>query len=699
MFESYIDRRERIAKLTRRSALKVAGGALGLSLVVGSATGHKFTTDGPLGEQFDGNRPQSAENTTLVGYHSGGGIGSEAMSGSPDDPHWGAFTELRVHDDIAVQSVFSSRDDTPGRGMMILDIGDYSRATGQDDLDHAGLTVLSFYGNDNPAGACMDVKLSDDGQYAFISKQPVTALFDETELSFDLDDDADDGGGDGAALEVVDISDPGNPSLVTQTTLSVWALGPHNAWYHQIGGEEYVFTVHGEDGLTGGINVFRFDRDLGTLEHVNWWNFSAEMAEPETETDTTGGAYYAHDIVVQDDPRFGIPVAYLANWDAGTRLLDMSDPTDIEEIGLFEMERSHHTVPAPTLVNGKRVFIAGHETPASHENWVRNVGASGHYYLVDADPIDAALAGERDEPVYLGISSTMPNDGVEPGTREPSEMYTDATMTTELDHWILFEDIDQTFDETPGFEAEADDDDRTYEGFDDFNLSAHNIDIDSRGFISIGHYHAGTRFLEITDDYTVEPIGYSRIGIDVPEDSTLEALTTGTPFHWCAVMRNGVTFAGGINAGPQAIAHDDIIVGEDPPIDVSIEREADASLFTAGQTSQVKIHVDADEPVQVRDRLPASWIVEEEHGNVASVETIGDNFRQVVTLDEFIEEGTLRYYVTVPDDLLDTFTIGPVEYARPSVGSTYGGGVSTNNYLWRKVNAATVTKTVVGVSL
>ncbi len=699
MFKSDTDRCERIAMITRRSALKVAGGAIGLSLVVGSATGHKYTTDGPLGEQFDGNRPQSTAGTEIVGYHSGGGIGSEAISGSPGDPHWGAFTELRVHDDIAVQSVFSSRGETPGRGMMVLDIGDYSRATSSATLDTASLTVLSYYGNDNGASACMDVKLSDDGKYAFISKQPLTALFDEAELHFDIDDDADSGGGDGAALEVVDLSDPGNPELVTQSSLSIWALGPHNAWYHQIAGEEYVFTVHGEDGLTGGINVFRFDRDLSTLEHVNWWNFSAELAQPETEIDTAGGEYYAHDIVVQDDPRFGTPVAYLANWDAGTRVLDVSDPTDIEEIGLFEMERSHHTVPAPTLLNGKRVFIAGHENPSGGAGWVRNEGESGHYYLVDADPLDSVLSDDTDEPVYLGISSTIHDDGVVPGTREPSEMYDDVSATTELDHWILFEDVTQTFDETPGFEQEATADDWEYEGFDDFNLSSHNIDIDHQGFVTVGHYHAGTRFLQITDGFSLESIGYSRVGEDVPEESTMMALTSGTPFHWCAVMRNGVTFAGGINAGPQAIVHDDITVGEDTPVDATIEREADASLFTAGQTSQVKIHVDADEPVRIRDRLPAAWVVEEEHGDVASIDTIGDGFRQVITLDETIEEGTLRYYVTVPENLLETFTIGPVEFARPTVTSTYGGGISTNNYLWRKVNAETVTKTVVGASL
>ncbi|WP_255169600.1 hypothetical protein [Natrononativus amylolyticus] len=687
-----------IQQTTRRTVLKATAGALGVVGVGGVASGHKTTTDGDYGDQFDGVRANAAANTEVVGYHSAGGIGSAAFAGSPDDPHYGAFTELRVHDDLAVVSAFSSRDETPGRGMAVLDVGQFTRAESREELEDADLTVLSFYGNENDGAACMDVKLSDDGQYAFVSKQPLTALFDETELDLE-DDDADSGGADGAALEVVDISDPGNPEFVTQTSLSVWALGPHNAWYHQIGGREYVFTTHGEDGVTGGINVFEFDRDLGTLEFVNWWNYSAELAQPGAETDTDGGEAYAHDIVVQDDPRFGTPVAYLANWNAGTRLLDVSDPTDIEELGVFEQDRAHHTVPAPTLQNGKRVFVAGHENPSSHEDLgdVRTDGETGHYYLVDADPIDEVLAGERDEPVYLGASSTLREDGVEAASRTAFEMYEDNGKT-ELDYWILFESTDQTFDETPGFEAEAEDGDHEYEGFDDFNLSAHNLDIDADGNVVAGHYHAGTRFMEITDEFALEATGYSRVGPAVPEDATLEALSSGTPFHWSSVMRNGVAFSSGINEGPQAIAHDDIPVGEDTPIDLDVEREADASLFTAGQTSQVRIHVDSDEPVQIRDRIPGEWEVV---GGDVSVAEISDGDRKVVTADEPLESGTVRYFVEVPSDLLDTgsYTVGPVEYARPDVESEYGGGVSVTNFLWRKENGETVTKTVAGLDL
>lgn len=671
---------------TRRAVLRATAGAFGLS-TVGSATAHTGTTDGDLGSYFDSNRADAAENTDVVGYHSMGGVGPSSESGGSDDPHYGGLSELRVHDDVAVVSVFSSRDPTPGRGLGILDVSEFTRAESADELTDAELHVRSFFGNENGAAACMDVKLSDDGQYAFVAKQPLTALFGEEDDG--TDDDTADGGADGAALEVVDISDPDAPELVTQTTLSIWALGPHNAFYHQINGREYVFTTHGEDGLTGGINVFEFDRDLGSLEHVNWWNFSAELSQPETEIDDSGGAYYAHDVTVQDDPKTGRPLAYLANWDAGTRVLDLSDPTNIEEIGLFEMERAHHTVPAPTLIDGTRVFVAGHETPSGTRP--RTEGATGHYYLVDADPLDAVLEGDRDDPVYLGLSSTMTDAGVSPATRESAAMYDpDDPDRRELDHWILLESAAADWEDAPGFEYEAEHDE-AYGGFDDFNLSSHNLDVDGDGRVTLGHYHAGTRFLEIdAEEGTLEPTGYSRVGPDVPDDATLGALTSGTPFHWCGVWRNGLAFAGGINGGPQVLSHEGVDVGRDRPIDASIDRDPDASAFTAGQTTKVTLAVGADEPVRVQDRIPASWDVVA--GDVHTVR-IGD--RQVVVADEPIESGTVVYYAEAPAET-GTFRFGPPEYARPEA-PLFGGGTGVTSEYPRKENGAIVERTVAAV--
>lgn len=717
--------------------MKAIGGALGLAAIGKACAHNKFGggTEGFLGD----NVAEAAERAELVGYHSAGGVGSASASGQPEDAHKGAMTELRVHDDLAFVTMFTARDEDSQRGLAIFDIGEFTRATSEDELDTADLTLLSFVRNDNDAAAPIDVKVSDDGNHVFVCKQPLAALFGESEDGMPTTDDHSTSPA-AASLDAVDVSDPGNPEVTDSVVISRWVLGPHNCWHHQIGGEEFVFTAHGADGVSGSMNVFEFDRSTGQLTQVNTFTWEGQETEGDPVDESLQN--YAHDIVVQDDPKFGIPVGYLGYLDAGTRILDLSDPTDIEEIGVFESQRAHHTVPAPTLVNGTRVFVVGHENPDSDPQeeggFALNEGETGYYYLVDGDPLDGVIEGDS-EPVYLGAASILwdaDDDLYEPLTKPPFEMYQGRpgadpdAEPQELDDWILI-DGDEGWEDAPGFEEEAenaedeDEEPDEYDGFGNFRLSPHNLDIDTEGRVYSGHYHAGARFYEIVAPGDPLPEGpdiedldgktpgdaakewrlletaYHRRGQEIPEDRALvgdgelgDGLTASTPFFWCLVQRNGVAFAGGINAGPHAIIHEDATVGEDTPVDASVEREADASLFTAGQTSRVRIHVDGSEPVLVRDRIPADWEVVE--GEV-TVEEIGEEFRTVVTFDETIEEGTLEYFVEVPDDTTDVYTIGPVEFVRPDPPSAFGGGVSTNNTLWRKENGETVTQIVTGI--
>ena len=645
-----LERDSSIGETTRRAILKAAAGTLGVAAVGGVATGHP--TDGvPLGDPEDPGLEDDSENTEIVGYHSLGGVGSASLSGSEDEPHYGAFSELRVHDDLGFVTALSSRDETPGRGLAIFDVSDFTRADSREELDAAEITCLSYVSNDNANSSCMDVKVSDDGDYVFVCKQPTALLSGEYTVG-DADDH--DTSPEDAALLGIDVSDPGNPEIVSRINPGIWALGPHNCWHHQIGGQEYVFTAHGADGVTAGINVYEFDRETESLTHVNFWKFGVEAAQAHVEGEID--LHYAHDIVVQDDPVTGRPYGYISYWDAGTWIVDLSDPTDVEPIAVFEMNRAHHAAPAPARIDGTRVFVAGHENPDSAYG---QDGDTGFYYLIEAADL------ESDGVTYLGKASNL-DAGLEPG---------DAGA--ELDRWIFSRDSE----------------------YGNYVLSSHNLDIDTRGRMVAGHYCVGAYFFDIEPPsetgggWSLTEIGFSRQGADVPEESTREGRTTATPYYWSAVIRNGVTFPGGINSGVSAIAHEDVDVGWDTPVDLSIEREADASLFTAGQTSQVRIHVDADEPVQVRDRIPTDWEVVS--GGV-TVDEI-DGYRKVVTFDETVEEGTLRYYVEVPEDTTDTYTIGPVEYARPDVADDYGGGTTVTNDLWRRENDETVTKTVAEV--
>ena len=648
--------------------MKAAAGLFGTAAVAGAGSGHP--TVGLRSRMFEGNEPEErSRNVDLESYHSLGGVGSESVSGDASEPHFGGLFEFRPADDVAVISVFSSRRPTPQRGLAVLDISDFTRAESERELNNASLTVLSFVRNDNGGAAWMDAKLSDDGQYAFVSQQPFPAVFLEAGDGATTDGHSADPDAKGAL--VVDISDPGNPEIVAKGE-GQSETGPHNAWYHQIGGGEYVFTNAGD--------VYEFDRSTETLRPVSFWDL--------------GG----HDLVVQDDPRHGIPIMYYSDWNGGLRLFDVSDPTvgDItdQELGVFEMDRAHFSVPTPTLLHGKRLAVAGQENPSSDDGANVEGGQSGFLYLVDCDPIDDVLAGEEAGPVHLGTASdTVPTDQ-------------QAAADTELDRWTLFESLETEWGDVPGFQHEQeraedpDDDFEQYDGFPDYNLSPHNFDINVDGKIAVGHYHAGTRFVDITRDLELESDGYHREYRDIPLDATVEELLKASPFHWSSVLRNGVAFTGGINAGAHVFGHDDLRVGCDPVLDADVDLEVDSSVYTAGRTERIDVTVDAEEPVRARVRLPTEWDILA--GDAHEAETLAvengavDEFRTLVTFRGVHRDATLTLLVEV-DDATTSRTVGPVEYARPDVDGKFGGGNGISNRLWRKENAAVESVGVLGV--
>jgi hypothetical protein len=630
---------DRISReLSRRAFGRLTAATAGGLAFTGAASAHPSGSSSDHGDH----EHDTSSKTTQVGYHSLGGVGSASVSGDPDEPHYGGLSEMRVHGDrgLAFVSIFSSKDPTNDRGLAILDVSDYTEATDEDELAAAEPTVLSFVRNDNAGSSVMDVKLSGDGNYAFICKQAIAVLFGEAGL--DADTDGDSVSPEGAALQAFDVSDPGNPELVG--SYDGWGLGPHNCFHHVIDGQDYVFAVKGADGTTAGLYVFEFDRTTGALVLVNYWTSDSELAQGEVGTE--GNTFYAHDIVVQNDPKTGKPYGYFSNWNSGARVLDLSEPTDIEELGAFGMNRAHHTVPAPGLIDGKRVFVAGQENP-SDEN-----GYTGFYYLVDADPID----GYDGQPVDLGTASANPEAASEGG---------------ELDKWVWRTDTD----------------------FENFTLSSHNIDVAANGYVHVGHYHAGTRYLRIDppngngkgegdpQGWSLAENGFYRSHEHVPTDSKASGLTTAAPNFWCAVETNGLTFASDINTGVYVLSHDDIAVGTDVPVDIDASRSDDGSAFTAGQTNQVDIAVDADRSVLIRDRIPASWDVVA--GDDTTVRTVGD--RKVVTFDADVDSGTRTYFAEAPDET-GTYTFGPVEYS------------ADDGRTWETLGDLTEENTVVGTS-
>lgn len=517
-----------IGSRTRRHILEAVAGTLGVA-AAGSVAGHPGSGD--HGEPGHTHPKEDTEGTTGRGYHSLGDFGPERIGGTPEEPHYGGISELRVDGErgLAYVGILSSKEPTLDRGMAILDVSEYTEASSPEEIDDAEMVLLSFVENENGAASVMDVKLSADGEYAFICKQPVAALFGEEETGTDGNSaDSPEAG----ALQAVDVSDPDNPEIVGR--YDAWGFGPHNCDHQRIDETDYVFAVKGPVGSPAAVYVVQFDRSTGAMLLVNYWTHDTQLAQgqvgsPVEESYANGNEYYAHDVRIQEDPQTGDHYAYLANWNSGARVLDVSTPTNIEELGVFDMDRAH-TIEVPERpINGKRVFVVGQENGApdrsDREGEAQDRGGyTGFYYLVDASEVD--------DPGFDGDLGTA-SDNPEP-----------ASAGDELDKWV--------------WRANAFYEDGT------FILSAHNIDIldlGDRQFVTAGHYHAGIRILEMevgagATDSSLEEVAYFRSHEKVPQDSKFGGLTAATPDFWCAVTDGQTIYGSGINTGIYALTLD-----------------------------------------------------------------------------------------------------------------------------------------------
>lgn len=642
---------------TRRTILQALGGALGVAATGAVATGHPRGEGSSEDHQKLGDEPNVVD-TALAGYHSIGGIGSESLSGDADSPHYGGLTELRIHEGrgLAFVGIFSSRDSTNDRGMAIVDVTGYLSAESSQEAAAAEMTVLSFVRNDNPVSAFMDVKVSDDGRYVFACKQSVTALFNPPRgVGAGANTDNESNSVQGDSLQVIDVSDPGNPEYVS--SWDVWGgVGPHNCTYHRIGGSEYVFATKGTTYVDAAIYVFEFDRSSQTLREINVYTLSgnARQGSPGLNQGNQTLPAYSHDITIVNDPVTGSPTGYWANWAQGARVLDVSDPANIQELGYARADDAkganpsddwvaHYVEPAPTLIDGKRVFLIGEERSSA------SGARTGYYLLAEAD-------------------SAFESDG--------------STPVNILDSWTLLEEA----------------------SFQNFTLSPHNCDINDEGQVAAGHYHGGTRFFEIHASHAgsnalggnangqgpdgnqadratqattasqglsgeLHDVGHHREPKIVPEAAE-SAVSQATPFHWCSELANGLAFTSGINTGVYVFDNDAIEVGRNPTADIDVARGGAADAYTMGQTVRIQLDVETDRSVRVRDRVPAGWRV---HDMGSAHQTYEEGGAQYVEFTEPIDgEGARTAFVEVSGGP-GSFSLGPVEYTLSEGPGTWRG--------------------------
>jgi subtilisin family serine protease len=158
----------------------------------------------------------------------------------------------------------------------------------------------------------------------------------------------------------------------------------------------------------------------------------------------------------------------------------------------------------------------------------------------------------------------------------------------------------------------------------------------------------------------------------------------------------------GVFNGDDVQAHLDMGVEVDDRFVVTGTRNDDGSAFTGGQTNQIDVSVEANDPVVVRDRVPKEWDVLTEHSDdVARVvpgtefdfvyfDTDGDG---VTDGDDLAEASAFTYFAEAPEGatLTNAYEFGPVEVNTDADAGNRAGS-------WVAVPGTSSTEYVLGTS-
>ncbi len=199
------------------------------------------------------------------------------------------------------------------------------------------------------AASVVDVKVSDDGDYLFLG--------DDTEASGDPI------GGTGpltGGIYVYDVSDKTDPVQVTYEPVG-HNRGPHMVFYHDAArGGEYVYAAAGN-----AVVIHEFIRSEGTLQEIARYQPGqlAQDRDPQRVGPLYNPQAWLHDMFVMEEDEQTL--MYVAAWDAGLHVVDVTDPTAPEQVGAWsdfgEGEAGNlHTV-ATDWVGDRRITVGAVE--------------------------------------------------------------------------------------------------------------------------------------------------------------------------------------------------------------------------------------------------------------------------------------------------------------------------------------------------
>lgn len=252
------------------------------------------------------------------------------------------------------------------------------------------------------AHGVLDVKVSDDGRYLFVGDDQegsVAPLAGNGPLT--------------GGTYVYDVEDPENAELVAYLPIGP-RRGPHMVAYHRYpDGREVVF------GANADVSISVFDRDAGTLTEAS--RYQADIVTAFNRDPYVVDALYqgwAHDMFVQTEPD-GKVFMYVANWDAGLRIVDVSDPAAPVEVGGWNaFPQGHsgnlHTVAAD-WVGDRRIVVGAVEVGFAVVGGINYAqGAEpGVMYVWDAtDPAAILILGQWENPLGVKAGGRPIDEGV-----------------------------------------------------------------------------------------------------------------------------------------------------------------------------------------------------------------------------------------------------------------------------------------------
>lgn len=219
------------------------------------------------------------------------------------------------------------------------------------------------------AGFEADIEVSDDGNWAFWETQRIPGA--------GIPDATDPTSAPGAlpyGIHIVDVSDKANPRWAGFTPVP--PNGPHSITYANIGGKDYVFaSVYSWQYVGTSVTpvrlappgmqrlvIYELDTSLPTAQLVEVASYidpaaAEESVVPEDER-------MPHDVSVAVHPFTNRTYAYVAYWNLGVVILDVTDPANPAKVGsatdfgLAPTREIHMARQSEKPIDGKVIVVA-----------------------------------------------------------------------------------------------------------------------------------------------------------------------------------------------------------------------------------------------------------------------------------------------------------------------------------------------------